>query len=373
MGKMPAVFERAGLQYKGMLEKVEADPKLPRTIKPDGSVLTVKPEDWTSGFFPGNLWFLYEYDRSAFWKEKALAYTRRLEVIRHFKGNHDGGFMLGCSYGSALRLSPDDEHRAVLRDAAAALATRFRPSIGMIQSWDHKPYTCPVIIDNMMNLEMLSWASKESNNPEFKKIAVNHADTTLKNHFRPDNSCFHVVNYNPQDGSVTWKRTHQGASDNSAWARGQAWGLYGYTMMYRETQNPAYLEQANKIANFLIHHPRMPEDKIPYWDFDAPNIPNEERDAAAGAVMASALVELSTLVSKDKGQEYLAFARQQLLSLSSPAYTARVGENGHFILMHSVGSKPHHSEIDVPLNYTDYYYLEALLRYRNAMNSASAH
>lgn len=362
MDKLPAVFARAEIQYKGMLEKVESDPNLPRTTKADGSVLTVKPDDWTSGFFPGNLWFLHEYDGSAFWKEKALAYTRRLEVIRHFKGNHDGGFMLGCSYGNALRLSPDDEFRSVLRDAAAALATRYIPELGMIRSWDSKPYICPVIIDNMMNLELLTWASKNGGESKLRDIAISHADHTLKNHFRPDGTAYHVVDYDPKTGWIRGIYGNQGADVRTPWARGQAWGLYGYVMMHRETGKPEYLEKAVSLAKVLMQHPNLPADKIPYWDFGAKPGNDTPRDASAGAVIASALLELSHLVPD--GKVFRDFAREQLLSLASPAFLAEPGTNGGFILARSTGHLPGNSEINVPLVYADYYFLEALLRYK---------
>jgi len=200
--QMPTVFERAGSQTKLMLDNVKDDPKFPRTLSPDGKVKTVKAEDWTSGFFPGTLWLLHEYDPTGGWKESAWEYTRRLEVIRHFKGNHDGGFMLGCSYGNALRLDPSDESRAVLRDASAALATRYIPKLGMIRSWDHGPFQCPVIIDNMMNLELLSWAAQNGGDAKLREIVLSHSDLTLKNHFRPDGSAYHVVDYDPATGRL---------------------------------------------------------------------------------------------------------------------------------------------------------------------------
>ena len=221
----------------------------------------------------------------------------------------------------------------------------------------------------MMNLELLTWSAKEANDPRLSEIAVKHADNTLKNHFRPDASTWHVVDYNPTNGSIVAKKTHQGAADSSAWARGQAWGLYGYTMMHRETRRPEYLAQARKIALFLAHHPRLPADKIPYWDFDAPGIPNAPRDASAGAIMASALIELSSLVEPDLGREFLDLARAQLLSLGSSDYLAKTGENGGFLLRHCVGHLPKNSEVDVPLNYADYYFLEALWRYKEAVRN----
>lgn len=364
MEKMPKVFERAGEQYATMAKSLAGEAKLPRTLKPDGSVVTVKPDDWTSGFFPGSLWFLYEYTGSDSWKSLAMDYTRRLETIRHFSGNHDGGFMLGCSYGNALRLAPDDETRQILRDGAAALATRYLPELGMIRSWDHKPYLCPVIIDNMMNLELLTWAAKNGGDAKLREIAVSHADQTLKNHFRPDGTAYHVLDYDPKTG---WIRAHhacQGADVRTAWARGQAWALYGFTMMHRETGKPEYLELALNVAKVLMTHPNLPKDKVPYWDFGAEPLETTPRDASAAAIIASALIELSQSAPQPKGGELLSFARDQLLTLSSPAFLADSGTNGGFILKHSTGHLPANSEIDVPLNYADYYFLEALLRYR---------
>jgi uncharacterized protein YyaL (SSP411 family) len=218
-----------------------------------------------------------------------------------------------------------------------------------------------VIIDNMMNLEMLFWAARQSHDKRLYNIAVAHADNTIKHHYRPDYSSYHVVCYKP-DGSIFRKKTAQGAHDTSAWARGQAWGLYGYVMMYRETKDKKYLQQAEGIAKFMMNHPNLPADKIPYWDYNAPLIPNEERDASAAAITASALLELSTY-SKPMKDKYFSFAEDILQSLSSPEYLATEGNND-FILKHSVGHKPAKSEINTPLVYADYYYLEALLRYR---------
>lgn len=366
MKRIPTVFERAAEQYEFMLGQVEKDPHLPRTLDKDGKVKTVKPEDWTSGFFPGNLWLVHEYTQSPEWKDKALAYTRRLEKVRHFKGNHDGGFMLGCSYGNALRLAPSDEFRGVLRDAAAALGTRYIPKLGMIRSWDHKPYTCPVIIDNMMNLELLCWAARNGGDTKLRDIAISHADHSLNNHFRPDGSAYHVVDYDPESGWIRAIHGCQGADVRSAWARGQAWALYGFTMMFRETGKPEYLAKAEAVARFVMNHSNMPDDAIPNWDFGIRPGPDVPRDASAAAVMASGLLELSQL-SKD-GAAYKDYAVKQLLSLSSAPYLAEARTNGGFLLTQSTGHLPAHSEISVPLVYADYYFLEALLRYRAMTN-----
>lgn len=363
--QIPKVFERAGVQYEGMLAAVAKDPKLPRTAKPDGTVVTVAPEDWVSGFFPGCLWMVYEFNREPKWKDRAMDYTRRLEKIRHFKDHHDTGFMLGCSYGSAMRFVDDKEIRKVLGDGADALATRYVPSLGLIRSWDFKPYICPVIIDNMMNLELLTWAARNDGDPKLRQIALSHADKTLKQHFRADGTAYHVIDYDPKTGWIRGTYANQGADNRTAWARGQGWAIYGFTMMFRETGKKEYLEKASSLADTIMSHPNLPSDKVPYWDFGAEPGEKTPRDASAAAVIASALVELSTLA--EDGGKYLDFARQQMLSLASPAYLSVPGANGGFLLAHSTGHLPVNSEIDVPLVYADYYFLEALLRYDAVM------
>ncbi len=355
-------FAFAAAQYSTLLASLEGDPRLPRTAAA-GKPVTVDPEDWTSGFFPGSLWLIFEHTGDPRWRTAAEGYTARLDSLRHFAGHHDVGFMLGCSYGQGLRLTGRADYRAVLLDGARALATRFRPGAGVIRSWDFGPWRCPVIVDNMMNLELLLWAARESGDPRLREIATSHADKTLANHYRADASSFHVVDYDPETGTVLRKQTAQGNADASAWARGQAWGLYGFTLMYRETRRPEYLAHAHRIARFLLDHPRLPADKIPYWDFDAPAIPAAPRDTSAAAVLCSALVELAGFAEPEAAREYLAVAEIQLRSLSSPAYRAELGKNGGFLLLHAVGHMPERREIDVPLVYGDYYFLEALARF----------
>jgi len=358
---VPNAFAVAAEQYRGMLNSLGSTrDRFPRRWE-NGALVTVEPKEWTSGFFPGSLWYLYEYTHAPEWQEAALRYTAMLEPIRHYTGNHDLGFMLYCSYGNGLRLANPEGYKEVLLDGANALCTRFVPRLGMIRSWD--TYTNPVIIDNMMNLELLMWAAKQSGDTRFREIATGHADQTDAHHFRPDGSAYHIVDYNPLNGKIVGYYAGQGASADGPWARGQSWGLYGFTLMYRETKKPEFLARAIKSANFLINHRNMPADKIPYWDYEAAEIPHAPRDAAAGAVMASALLELSTFVDAPQAALYRDTAVRQLLSLSSPDYRAEPGENGHFILKHSVGNLPGASEIDVPLNYADYYYLEGLLRF----------
>ncbi len=353
-------------QYNLMTAVMKDKPgQLPRTIDAEGNLITENSRWWTSGFYPGCLWYLYEYSGDNNMEEDAKEMTSRVEREKYTTNNHDVGFILYCSFGNGLRITGEESYKEVLLTGAKSLCTRFRPNIGCIQSWgSRRQWQCPVIIDNMMNLELLMWAFKESGDSSFYHIAVSHADTTMKYHFRPDYSTYHVVSYDTITGAVEARQTSQGAADESSWARGQSWGLYGYTMMYRETGLERYLLQAQHMADFLINNPNLPEDKIPYWDYDAPGIPDALRDASAGAIMASALIELSGLTGGEKGKEYLGVAEKQLRTLASPSYTARPGENGNFILMHSVGSLPAKSEVDVPLSYADYYFIEALMRYR---------
>jgi unsaturated chondroitin disaccharide hydrolase len=343
--------------------------KFPRTLDNEGKLRVCDTTWWTCGFFPGTLWYLYEYAKDEQVKKYAQQFSARLEGVQYATNTHDIGFVVYCSFGNGYRLTGTPEYKTKIETAARSLATRFNPAVGCIKSWDFWPGFYPVIIDNMMNLELLFEASKLTGDPKYKEIAVAHADTTLKNHFRSDASCFHVVNYHSQTGAIVQKRTRQGYADASAWARGQAWALYGYTLCYRETKNPVYLQQAQKIAAFILHHPRLPKDKIPYWDFDDPKIPDTYRDVSAGAVICSALIELSRYVFPKESREYLSVAKTQLLALSSPHYLAKYGTNGNFLLLHSVGSLPDNSEVDVPLSYADYYYVEALLRYRKLLQT----
>lgn len=335
-------------------------PVSPRTIADDGSFKMVASRDWTSGFFPGELWYMYEYTQDDFWKQKAQQFTAPIEDQKTNGGTHDMGFKMYCSFGNGYRLTGDAAYRDILLQSAATLITRYKPAVGCIRSWDHNrdKWQCPVIIDNMMNLELLYWAFKETKDSVYYRIATNHAHTTLKNHFRDNFSSYHVVDYDTISGNVLQKQTHQGYNDESAWSRGQAWGLYGYTMCYRETQLPEFLNQAENIAHYIFTHPALPEDKIAYWDFDAPGIPDEPRDASAAAVMACAMYELS-MYNADKAEQYKKWADTIVESLSKN-YRAAQNSNYGFLLLHSTGAR--NFERDVPLVYADYYFLEALLK-----------
>jgi len=341
---------------------------LPRSIDKKGDLETSDSYFWTSGFYPGSLWYLYEYTGDQQLKDMALKMSERVETQKYNKDNHDVGFMINCSFGNKYRILNDKTCIDIITTTARSLSTRYRSAVGCTRSWSHPAtlhWQFPVIIDNMMNLELLCRATELSGDSQYYDIAISHADKTMMNHFRPDYSCYHVVNYDTITGNALQKCTWQGYSDESVWSRGQAWALYGYTMMYRETKQSRYLDQAKHIAGFLLNHPKMPNDKIPYWDFNDPKIPEALRDASAAAIMASALLELSGYVDQTTAREYTTVAETQLNTLASDEYLAKPGENGNFILKHSVGFLPQNSEVDVPLTYADYYFIEALMRYKS--------
>jgi unsaturated chondroitin disaccharide hydrolase len=359
-------YQFAASQYKVLMKNLPAD-RMPKTFYADQNKLeTSDTKWWCSGFYPGSLLYIYEYTKDAVILEEAKKRLSILEKEKHYTGNHDLGFMIFCSFGNAYRILGNPEYKTTVDTAAASLSIRYRPSIKCIQSWDSsKNFRCPVIIDNMMNLELLNWVTDNGGDKKYKEIAITHANTTLKNHFRPDHSSYHVLDYDLKTGTVSRKKTAQGYADESAWARGQSWGFYGYTVMYRFTKDQRYLNQAKSIASFILNHPNLPADGIPYWDFNAPDIPKTYRDASAGAVLASGLLELAQYVKKKEQKKYIAAAEKILRSLSSDAYRAKWGTNGGFLLMHSIGSLPARSEVDVPLIYADYYFLEALKRYKD--------
>lgn len=355
-------------QYSLMLQQIgrEGKVRIPKTIDKLGRMVYIPIDDWCSGFFPGSLCYLYQLTNDKSWLVQSKRFTEALDSIQYLTWHHDVGFMIGSSYLNIYRLNPNKAYKKTIIQTAKSLCTRFRKKAGVIQSWNvdrgwqsKRGWTCPVIIDNMMNLELLFEATRLSGDSTYWKVAVSHANKTLENQFRKDGSCYHVVDYDPNNGAVLHRQTAQGYADNSAWARGQAWAVYGYTVCYRYTHDRKYLDQAVKTLNFVMQNPNLPNDLIPYWDFDAPNIPNEPRDVSSAACIASALYEMNNYLP-DNG--YTSLADRIIRSLSSPEYRAPLGKNGCFLLMHSVGSIPHNNEIDVPLNYADYYFLEALTR-----------
>ena len=320
-------------------------------------------EEWCAGFWPGVLWYDYEYTKDKQVLEEAENFTHSLKFLSHIPAyDHDLGFLVFCSYGNGYRLTKNPAYKQVILDTADTLATLFNPIVGTILSWPREvePRNWPhnTIMDNMINLEMLFWAAKNGGNPYLYDIAVSHADKTMKSQFRPDYTSYHVAVYDTITGNLIKGVTHQGYADSTMWARGQAWAIYGYTVVYRETKDPKYLDFAQKVTDVYLD--RLPEDKVPYWDFDDPSIPNAPRDASAGAVVASALLELCTYLPNGTGKRYKDAAIEMLTSLSSDSYQS--GESKPSFLLHSVGHWPNHSEIDASIIYADYYYIEALLR-----------
>ncbi|WP_215224442.1 glycoside hydrolase family 88 protein [Echinicola shivajiensis] len=358
-------LSRANEQYKYMMELLP-EGKFPKTYHAKTDKFEGSGSGWwCSGFYPGTLLYLDEYKKDEVLKNEAIRSLGLLEKEQFNTSTHDLGFMMYCSFGNAYRLDPKPAYKEIMIQSAQSLASRFSEKVGAIKSWDSREGDFLVIIDNMMNLELLFWATEATGDSTYFDIAVQHADTTIKNHFREDYSSYHVINYDPETGEVNRKRTAQGYADESAWARGQAWGLYGYTVMYRATKEQKYLDQAKAIAKFILDHPNLPEDKVPYWDFDAPKIPDELRDSSAGAIMAAALLELSDYVDGELAEKYNDNAQQMLTTLTTDEYIAAKGTNGGFLLKHGVGHIPENSEIDVPLTYGDYYLVEAMLRYLN--------
>ncbi len=374
-GRLEGIFAKAAEHYKALDAAATAlsenGKKVPHGFKRDKGVLDMRPVTWwTTGHYPGSLWYLYEATGDTFFKDRALAWTTILEPNKTNTAHHDTGFIMYCSYGNARRILGTDQYDGILVETAKTLSKRFHEGLGLIRSWgqisDKKRFL--VIPDNMMNLELLMFASKASGDQRFAAIAKSHATNTMKHHFRPDGGTYHVLDYDQASGRVQAIERGQGASCETAWSRGQAWAIYGYTMMYRETKDPHYLAFAQKVADYAIFHPDMPSDGVPYWDFGAPG---EERDSSAAAVMASGLLELQGYVEPGKAKLYRDFAVKELLALSSPAYFSEGDEIGHWLLKHGVGAKPMGSEIDTPLDYGDYYFLEALLRFKSNLKGTA--
>jgi len=380
-------FKRAEQLYGDMLREQNNYSAYPRTTAEDGSLKSTNLKDWTSGFWAGNLWYVYEYTHKEQWKEAATAWTNTLADNQYNNSMHDLGFMMYCSYGNAYRLTHNAQYKEILIQSAKSLASRYSVVTKCIKSWNERlswdgktMWHYPVIIDNMMNLELLFWATKATGDSTYYKIAFNHAQTTMKNHVRPDYSTYHVVNYDDKTGKVLSRETCQGYSDNSTWARGQAWAIYGFTMVYRETHDVRFLKLAQHLADFFLNNENLPKDKIPLWDFNVNQAGYQPlwaydrdrysnpvpRDASAGAIVSSALFELSSFSKGAQQVRYKTAAVQMLTALSTSVYLAVPHSNNNFLIRHSVGSLPHHTEIDVPLCYADYYYLEALLRYQRA-------
>ena len=372
--KMSKLIER-GLDFclkqeMLMYDAVKDQPEALVNTARGGKLETCSSSSWMSGFFPGTLWYLYEYSSDPEVLAAAEEMTSRMAPEQYNTSNHDVGFMIGSSYGQGYRLTGREDYRKVLLTAAESLSTRFNPQVGCTRSWGSRPsagWDFVVIIDNMMNLELLTKASALGGDLKYIDIARTHANTTMRNHFRNDFSTWHVLNYDEATGEIISRQTEQGWRDDSTWARGQAWGLYGFTMMYRQTGDEAYLQRAIDMGKYLLDQPNMPSDKVPYWDYDVPVDKATPRDASAAAIMASAFIELSTfVVDETLSARFLKMAEAQLKSLSSKKYRAALGQNANFAIMHCTANNPK-QDFDTPLVYADYYYIEALMRYRRLL------
>lgn len=359
------------LQTKRTLSELKGDSVINYTLMPRNilngeshwNCRKACKEEWTSGFWPGVLWYDYENTNDPKIKQEAEKFTQSLAFLANTSAyDHDLGFLVFCSYGNAYRLTGNSAYKQIILKTADSLATLFNPKVGTILSWpravkvDKWPHN--TIIDNMINLEMLFWAAKNGGSKKLYDIAVSHANTTMAHHFKPDYSCYHVALYDTITGNFIRGMTHQGYKDSSMWARGQGWAIYGFTVCYRETKDVKYLDFAQKVADVYLK--RLPKDYVPYWDFDAPGIPNVPRDASAAAVVASGLLELSTFLKNEKGECYKQAAIYMLKTLSSLAYQS--GEKNSAFLLHSTGHWPNKTEVDASIIYADYYYIEALLR-----------
>ncbi len=346
---------------------------MPRNIASTDSVWHCRKttcDEWCAGFWPGVLWYEYEVTGDENIRSEAEKFTSSLEYLSKTPAfDHDLGFLMFCSYGNGYRLTQNPKFKEVILATADTLATLYNPNVGTILSWPRNVEMLGghnTIMDNMINLEMLFWAAKNGGDHRLYDIAVKHAETTMAHHFRPDYSCYHVAVYDPETGAFLKGMTHQGYADDSMWARGQAWAIYGYTMVYRETRDPKFLDFACKVTDVYLN--RLPEDYVPYWDFDDPSIPNAPRDASAAGVVASALLELQGYCQGELRDTYKNAAVKMLTSLSSDSY--RSGDKRASFLDHSVGHMPAGSEIDASIIYADYYYLEALLRLKK-LNQAN--
>lgn len=358
-----AALDNAAVQLNDFRNTYTNPSKIP-TAFTDGKTKFTEPRGWTSGFVAGSYWYLYEHTQDDTWLNSAVNWTNALKDQQYNRRTHDVGFIMYNSYGNGLRLTNNETYSPLLVSTARTLMERYNDTIGATYSWSFGKWEFPVIIDNMMNLELLFFASQASGDPKFYNAAVSHATVSMKHHFRPDHSSYHLVNYNRVTGLPNSKQTVQGIADDSPWARGQGWGAYGYTMVYRFTKDEKFLNHAKNIADFMLNHKNMPEDLVPYFDFHAPDYPDvvNYRDSSAASLFASALLELADYVEDDDASRYREAALKILRSLSSPEYLAGKGENGHFLLKQATGNYPRDLDLNSALNYGDYYYLEALNR-----------
>jgi len=360
-----SVLARVAGQLRRAANALDPAAGYPRATKPDGNWEQRPANQWTSGFFAGTLWYMYQNTHAPEWRQLAERWTIGLEANKRITTTHDLGFMIFNSFGHGYLLTNDPHYRDVVMEAARSLATRYNPAVGAIKSWDlenatdaRRGWKYPVIIDNLMNLELLFWAGSHGGDSAWARIAERHALTSARAHVRADGSTAHVALFDPTTGALERTTTWQGYADTSAWARGQAWAIHGLSAAYGRTRQPDLLRAAQRAADWFTLH--LPADGVPYWDFRHPDIPNTERDASAAAIAASGLYDLARRSDAPSAERYRAAADRLLESLTS-RYLAPPTSAGA-ILAHSTGGRPQHTEIDVGLVYADYYFVEALLR-----------
>lgn len=358
-----AVLDSATEQLDGFRKTYTNPNKIP-TQYDNGKATYTNFMGWTSGFVAGNFWYLYEHTQDESWLKTAKEWTYALERSQFNRKTHDIGFIMNNSYGNALRLTGNKAYDPILLNSAKTLMERYNPKIGVTYSWSWGSWEFPVIIDNMMNLELLFNASIATGDKVYYDAAVSHATVSMEHHFRDDFSSYHLVNYSRTTGLPLFKQTSQGIADDSSWSRGQAWGAYGYTMVYRYTKDEKFLTHAKNIVNYLLTHKNMPEDLVPYFDYDAPDYPEitNYRDSSAASLLASGLLELANYVDEEEAKRYRDAAMKMLRSLAKPEYFATNGDNGHFLLKQATYNFPKDLGLNTAMNYGDYYYLEALTR-----------
>lgn len=325
------------------------------------------PAEWCSGFWSGILWMDYSYTQDEHVRKAAEGYTEALSIVtKEPVFDHDIGFLILNSYGKGYEQTHNPAYKQVMLAAADSLATLFNPTVGTILSWPRHVKDFGghnTIMDNMINLELLYWASENGGDKRLRDIATSHAETTMRHHFRDDGGCYHVAVYDTLDGHFIKGVTHQGYADSSLWSRGQSWAIYGYTMVYRYIKEQRFLDHAQKVTDlYLKRLKETSDDWVPIWDMDDPRGKEAPKDASAACVVASALLELCKYVDSEKSATYRSAAENMLRDLSTDKYQSR-GRNEAF-LMHSTGHHPAGCEIDASIIYADYYYLEALLRYQ---------
>jgi hypothetical protein len=360
-----AALRRAAAQVHRSATSLDPAKGFPRSTDAHGGWTQGPATRWTSGFFAGTLWYLYQHDRTPEWRALAERWTAGLETSKSMTNTHDLGFIIFDSFGHGYQLTGTPHYRDVVMEASRSLSTRFNPAVGAIKSWDVETVTdgrrgwrYPVIIDNLMNLELLFWAGTHGGDSAWATMAEQHALTSARAHVRADGSTAHVALFDPATGALERTVTWQGYSDSSAWARGQAWAIHGLSASYARTRRPELLAAAQRSADWFIAH--LPADAVPYWDFRHPAIPSTERDASAAAIAASGLYDLARWSDAGTARRYRA-AADRLLEALATSYMAPATPSGA-VLLHSTGNRPQGGEIDVGIVYADYFFVEALLR-----------